>query len=252
MDAVNAERARGLSIGRDVVDINRPVRIDCKAGQHDLINARVGFDDPDLARDHHAAEPAKKIEALQRRREGLGRKIAEAVERRAAFAQFGEDLDRAGDRSGHHFIEAGAIGVDHLGLVGVLEPEQTRAFGKAAPGILATVPLMGADIGQEMLHRRLVAREKLAVKMARIPIDQHTADIENYDASALLRHSLAFEIQTPAQLYTFRRSSGSVDLVASCPRNGAMLASIWLRLSDEQEALVGTLIERLAIAHGTV
>ena len=31
-----------------------------------------------------------------------------------------------------------------------------------------------------------------------------------------------------------------------------MLASIWLRLSDEQEALVGTLIERLAIAHGTV
>ena len=31
-----------------------------------------------------------------------------------------------------------------------------------------------------------------------------------------------------------------------------MLASIWLRLDDGQEALIGTLIERLAIAHGTV
>jgi len=31
-----------------------------------------------------------------------------------------------------------------------------------------------------------------------------------------------------------------------------MLASIWLRLSDEQEASLGTLIRRLASAHGTV
>jgi 2'-5' RNA ligase len=31
-----------------------------------------------------------------------------------------------------------------------------------------------------------------------------------------------------------------------------MLASIWLRLSDEQEASLGALIERLASAHGTL
>ena len=79
MDAVDAERPGSLSIDRDVVNINRTMRIDRKAREHDLIDARVGFDDPDLARNHHAAEPAQEIEPLERRRKGLGRKITEDV-----------------------------------------------------------------------------------------------------------------------------------------------------------------------------
>src|SRR6516165_793892 len=181
MNAVDAEWPGGLGIGRDVVDIDRAVRVDCKARQYDLVYARVGFDDPDLAGNHHAAEPAKKIEPCKRRRKGLSRKIAEGIEWCAAFVQLGEDLDRAGDRPWHHLVEAGSIGVDQFGLVGVLELEQTGAFGKTAPGVLAAVPIMGADIRQKMLHRRLVPGKELAVKMSRVPVDQHAADIEDHD-----------------------------------------------------------------------
>src|SRR5262249_20419542 len=140
------------------------------------------------------------------------REIAQTVEWRTALAQLGEDLDRAGDGSGHHFIEAGAISVDHLGLVGMLEPEQTRAFGKAAPGILTTVPLMGADIGQKMLHRRLVAGKQLAVEMPKVPIDQHTADIEDHHASARFDHSPVLDIPKLNTITKpFRWSNGTVD-----------------------------------------
>jgi hypothetical protein len=65
-------------------------------------------------------EPAEEIEPLERRREGLGRKIAEQVERRAARSELGQNLDRAGDRARHHFVKAGAIGIDQLGFVGML------------------------------------------------------------------------------------------------------------------------------------
>ena len=88
----------------------------------------------------------RKFEPLPRRRKSLGRKIAETVQGCAALAQLGKDLDRAGNGSWHHFVKAGGVGVDQLGLVGMLELEQPGAFGKAAPGILAAVPFMGADI----------------------------------------------------------------------------------------------------------
>src|SRR6516165_6085087 len=162
MNAVDTERPRGLGIGRDVVDINRAVRIDCKACKHDLEDARIRLDDPDLARNNLAPEPAQEIEPLERRWKGLGRKIAEYVERRIAVAQLGEDLDRTGDRPGHHFVKASAVGVDQLGLVWMLELKQARAFGKAAPGVLAAVPFVGADIRQKMFHRRLIAQKQLA------------------------------------------------------------------------------------------
>jgi len=53
---------------------------------------------------------------------------------------------------------------------------------------------MGADIRQKMLHRRLVGGKELAVKVSRVPIDQHTADIEDHDVSYRLRHLPALDI----------------------------------------------------------
>src|SRR6516164_1998377 len=210
MDAVNAEWPGGLRIGRHVVDINRAVRIDRKARQQDLEDARVGLDDADLTGNHHAAEPAQEIEPLERRRKGLGRKIAEQVERRTALAQLSEDVDRAGDRPRHHLVEAGAVGVDQLGLVGMLELEQAGAFSKAAPGVLASVPFMGADIRQKMLHRRLVSGKQLAVEVPRVPIDQHAADIEDHDVSYRLRHLPALDIPNRGTITgPCRRSNGT-------------------------------------------
>ena len=123
---MDSHPSRRLGVDRDVVDKDRPVRIDRKARQHDLVDARVGLDDPDLARNHPTMEPAEEIEPLERRREGLGRKIAEQVERRAARSELGQNLDRAGDRTGHHFVKAGAIGIDQLGFA---SREPSRRFG---------------------------------------------------------------------------------------------------------------------------
>ena len=53
--------------------------------------------------------------------------------------------------------------------------QQAAAFGKGPAGVLATVPFVRADGGKEMLHRRLVAGEQLAVEVTGIPIDQNAA-----------------------------------------------------------------------------
>ena len=52
-----------------------------------------------------------------------------------------------------------------------------------AAGVLPLVPLLGAYRGEELLHRRLVAAEELAVEVARIPLEEHAADIEDGDAA---------------------------------------------------------------------
>jgi len=43
--------------------------------------------------------------------------------------------------------------------------QQAAAFGKRPADVLATVPFVRADGGKEMLHRRLVAGEQLAVEV---------------------------------------------------------------------------------------
>jgi len=135
-------------------------------------------------------EPAEEIEALERRREGLGRKIAEQVERRAARSELGQNLDRAGDRAGHHFVKAGTIGIDQLGFVGMLGLQEARSLGEATSRILAAVPFMGTYRCQKLFHRRLVAGEELAVEVPRVPVNQHAAQVEHHDAAAGLCHWL--------------------------------------------------------------
>ncbi len=73
----------------------------------------------------------------------------------------------------------------------MLRQERTRALGEGPPGVLALVPFGGADRGEEMLHRRLVAVEELAIQVSRVPVEQHAAQIEDGDAapSRYLRHS---------------------------------------------------------------
>ena len=58
MDRVNAERAGSLHIRGDVVDIDSAFRIDRKALDEQFEDARIGFDDPHLTRNYHAAKPS--------------------------------------------------------------------------------------------------------------------------------------------------------------------------------------------------
>ena len=46
-------------------------------------------------------------------------------------------------------------------------------------GIELGVPLLAADLGEEALHRGVVAGEQLAVEVARIPVDADAAEVED-------------------------------------------------------------------------
>src|SRR6266849_2512300 len=118
MDRMNAEGARGRCVDRDVIDKNGAQRVDREAIEQDLVDARLRLDRADLARDHNAVEPAKEIKTLTREGEGLGRPVAERVERHVTIAQLLQDLDRAGDGSGQHLALSGAEGVDPPRLSG--------------------------------------------------------------------------------------------------------------------------------------
>jgi hypothetical protein len=66
--------------------------------------------------------------------------------------------------------------------------QHAGTFGKGPAGVLAAVPFVRADGGEEMLHRYLVAGKQLAVEVTGIPVDQHTAEIEYDDFAGRLRH----------------------------------------------------------------
>mgnify|MGYP003693920099 CR=1 FL=1 len=67
-------------------------------------------------------------------------------------------------------------------MSGVRRDELGVRVGEGAAGILPLVPLDSAHVGEELLHRALVAGEELAVQEARIPAEQNAADIEHDDA----------------------------------------------------------------------
>src|SRR6266699_6393350 len=101
MDRVNTEGTRGRCVGLDVVAKDGAQRVDREALEQNLVNPRLRLDRADLARDHDAAKPAEEFETLASDHEALGRPVAERVKQRAAIAKLPQDLDRAGDRTGH-------------------------------------------------------------------------------------------------------------------------------------------------------
>src|SRR5262249_7772194 len=120
MDAVQAERARRLSIASIVVDIDGVRRLDAEALQQQPVDTRIGLDHAFLPRDQYAPEPAQEVEALERKRIGLGGPVGEAVEGYVPKAELGQNLHRAQDRARHHLVEAVAEGVDELRVLRML------------------------------------------------------------------------------------------------------------------------------------
>src|SRR5215472_19105813 len=54
MNRVDAEGRRGIDVCRDIVDVDGALRIDRKALDQQLEDARIRLDHPDLARDENA------------------------------------------------------------------------------------------------------------------------------------------------------------------------------------------------------
>src|SRR5262249_32249013 len=73
-------------------------------------------------------------------------------------------------------------------FVWMLGFEETARFGKAAAGVLPSVPFMRADRCEKMFHRGLITGEEFAIEMARIPLDQDTAEVEHDDIALRCRH----------------------------------------------------------------
>ncbi len=98
--------------------------------------------------------------------------------------------------------------------------EAQRPLRRRSGRVLLLVPLDGAYLGEEILHRRFVAGEQLAVEVARIPVDQHAAEIEDDDAAAWrrVRHGALSQAATGARCVrlpiTRRRSSTDLHRVS--------------------------------------
>src|SRR5205085_9422955 len=130
-----------------------------------------------------AVEPRQEREALALRRKSLRGPVGDRIERHTALFELGEHFHRAFDRTGDELAEALAESFDQLDLVGMLRKQRARALGERPAGVLALVPFGGADGGEEILHRSLIAVEELAIQVARIPVEQYAAQVEDSDGT---------------------------------------------------------------------
>ena len=104
---------------------------------------------------------------------------SDGVERHALRVEALEQAHAALDGSGEHCRPFAVPGLDQGRLVGMAGGEFTDILGHRQAGVTARMPFHGADGGQKILHRRLVGTEVPAVHVARVPVDQHPAEVED-------------------------------------------------------------------------
>src|SRR5437588_12246017 len=92
-------------------------------------------------------------------------------------------LDSATDGAGDRLVEALAERLDQFDLVGMVRQQLPCRLGKASARVLPLVPFRRANVGQEMLHRCVVAVEELPIEEARVPPEQHATGHENIYAA---------------------------------------------------------------------
>src|SRR4029077_11101860 len=126
-----------------------------------------------------AVEPTEKGKAPLLRRKGLSRPVAEGVKRCPAALEFSQNRNAMRQRTGNHLVKARAPGANQRLLVGVARDKLGFGLGEKPSSVLALIPVRGAYRCKEVLHRRLIAVEQLAVQVARVPIDEDATKIEH-------------------------------------------------------------------------
>ena len=114
--------------------------------------------------------------------EEIGR-VGQQVERRAGGMQALDQRHHLGEDDVVHFVEALVEGGDQRLLAGMQGLQATCRLGRIAAVILHHVPLPRGHLGQEPLHLGRVGDE-LAVEVARVPVDQHAAEVEDHDGGS--------------------------------------------------------------------
>ena len=88
-----------------------------------------------------------------------------------------KDLDRALDDCADHLLVAVRPSPDQLGLVGVGPRQLAAGIGDPSPEVLFGMPSGRADLQEEPLPVVFVGYE-LAIEIARVPVEEHSADVE--------------------------------------------------------------------------
>ena len=146
----------------------------------------VGLDGPDVARDHGDVESVQKVVLRAGESELVGREIAERMDRPAGGLQAPQQRDILVDRAVEGLDPPLVEEAQFAGKLGKgLGPRLDRG-GEVGRGVG-----MGDEIHRERgcekaLHPRLVV-ERLAVEIARIPAQQHVADVEDDDHGSVLK-----------------------------------------------------------------
>ena len=183
MDAVHPERGCGGGIRRVVIDEHRVRRRDRVAFEQDAKDPWIRLDYALLARHDDAIERRQEEKPLALRRKRLGRKIRKRVNGDAGARKLEQYFDGAVDCGGNHLVEPRPKRLDQMRLVGMRRDEFADGFGELSAPILPLVPFLRANGREEIFHRLLVAGKQLAVEEARIPLQQHAAQVEYDDAA---------------------------------------------------------------------
>ena len=134
---------------------------------------------PLAARHRDIAEQPEEGEAALGDRECLGREIRDRIERHTGRREPFQQRDEARNGAGEHFLVTRREGVDQRVMARILELELGRRLCEWPPSIVLEVPRHRGDFAQKSLHPGGIAVEQLAIEMARVPIDQHAAQIKD-------------------------------------------------------------------------
>lgn len=88
--------------------------------------------------------------------------------------------DRRGARhlAGHHVVVAAVPQRDRIGVLGVQRRQLGDGLGHGAAEVVLGVPRPRAHLGEEPLDL-VVGRQHLAVEVARVPVEEHPAEVED-------------------------------------------------------------------------
>ena len=188
--------------------------VDRRVGLHHALPARVD----DALEQRHPLEPVEHVQHV-------GRHVREHEQPEPVGVQLTEELGGAGDLAGDHVVVPVVPEADRRVVLGVQGDQLRDRLGHRAAAVVLGVPRPRAHLGEEPLHLVLVGQH-LPVQVARVPVDQDAAEVEDDGLQAAI-HSSTTRSSIPRGSAPWRRTSSwkprrsnrsPIAAVARCPQ----------------------------------
>src|SRR5436190_8798383 len=180
MQGMHAGGAGALDIAQAVVDEHRRFGFHAIARVEQLEDLAVGLQQALITRYHDTIETVEEIETLARLAELVLVPVGDGKDRDVVALEGFEDIDAPMDRAGNRLMPVRVEGADHrMQFRRVLLDEKLDGVGEAPAPVLLDIPGGRADIGEKPLHIFLAPFEKAAIEVARVPGDEHIADVKD-------------------------------------------------------------------------